>query len=220
MSKAWFSHIESYFVKEGSKSSSSEQTLFVKRKEGKFLIVCIYVDDLLFISDDKDLFNEFKCSMKNEFDMTDLGKMRYFLGIEVAHRGDGIFICQKKYDAEVIDIFGLQDYNSACNRIVPGQKVGRDETGVKIDPTVYKQIVGSLMYLTATCPDLMFVGEISNVIAYTDSDYVGDINDSKSILGYVFLISEGGVAWSLRKQPIITLLTTKVEYVVAATCAC
>lgn len=80
---AWFSCIESYFIKEGFKSSYNEQTLFVKRKEGKVLIVRIYVNDLLFTSDDKDLLNEFKCSMKNEFDMTNLEKMRYLLGIEV-----------------------------------------------------------------------------------------------------------------------------------------
>lgn len=81
--RAWFSRIESYFIKEGFVSSSSEQTLFIKRKGGKILIVSIYVDDLLFTSDDEELMNEFKYSMKEEFDMTDLGKMRYFLGIEV-----------------------------------------------------------------------------------------------------------------------------------------
>lgn len=81
--RAWFSRIESYFIKEGFESSPSEQTLFVKRKGGKILIVSIYVDDLLFTSDDEEMLCEFKCSMKKEFGMTDLGKMRFFLGIEV-----------------------------------------------------------------------------------------------------------------------------------------
>lgn len=256
--RAWFSRIESHFVKEGFKSSPSEHTLFFKRDGGKILIVSVYVDDLLFTGNDDKMLDEFKSSMKKEFDMTDLGKMKYFLGIEVTQRDDGIFISQKKYAAEVIDRFGMQDFNSVSNPIVPGQKIGRDEDGVKVDPTQYKQMVGSLMYLTATRPDLMFAvslvsrfmssptqlhlaavkrimrylkgtleygiwykrGEESELIAYTDSDYAGDIDDCKSTLGYVFLMSGGAVAWSSRKQPLVTLSSTEAEYVAAATCAC
>jgi len=155
--RAWFSRIEAYIFNEGFISSSSEQTLFIKQKGGKILIVSIYVDDLLFTSNDEELLNEFKRSMKDECDMTDLGKMRYFLGIEVMQKADGIFICQRKYVAELIERFGMQNNNSVCNPIVPGQKVGRDEAGVKVDSTLYKQMVGSLMYLTATRLDLMFV---------------------------------------------------------------
>ena len=82
--KAWFSRIEAYIVNEGFVSSSSEQTLlFIKQKGDKILIVNIYVDDILFTSNDEKLLNEFKRSMMDEFDITDLGKMRYFLGIEV-----------------------------------------------------------------------------------------------------------------------------------------
>lgn len=256
--RAWFSRIEAYFVKEGFVSSSSEQTLFIKQKGGKILIVSIYVDDLLFTSNDEELLNEFKRSMKDEFDMTDLGKMRYFLGIEMMQKADGIFICQRKYVAELIERFGMQNYNSVCNPIVPGQKVGRDEAGVKVDSTLYKQMVGSLMYLTATRPDLMFVVSLisrfmanptelhfatakrimrylkgtlefgiwyqregrSELLGYTDSNYAGDVDDSRSTSGYVFLMSGGAVGWSSRKQPIVTLSTTEAEYVAAATCAC
>jgi len=257
--RAWFSRIEAYIVKEGFVSSSSEQTLFIKQKGGKILIVSIYVDDLLFTSnDDEELLNEFKRSMKDEFDMTDLGKMRYFLGIEVMQKAVGIFICQRKYVAELIKRFGMQNYNSVCNSILPGQKVGRDEASVKVDSILYKQMVGSLMYLTATRPNLMFVVSLisrfmanptelhfatakrimrylkgtlefgiwyqcegkSELLGYTDSDYAGNVDDSRSTSGYVFLMSGGVVAWSSRKQPIVTLSTTEAEYVATTTCAC
>jgi len=105
----------------------------------------------------EELLGEFKCSMKKEFDMTDLGQMRFFLGIEVIQRLDGIFICQRKYAAEVLNRFGIENYNSVCNPIVPGQKIGKDENGTKVDATLYKQIVGTLTYLIATRPNLMFV---------------------------------------------------------------
>ena len=94
---AWYSHIESYFMNEGFKKCHCEHTLFIKTgKGGKILIVCLYVDDLIFIGNDEIMFAKFKKSMILEFDMTNLGKMRYFLGIEVMQRSDGIFISQKK----------------------------------------------------------------------------------------------------------------------------
>ena len=152
----------------------------------------------------------------------------------------------------------MQNYNFVCNPIVPVQKVGQDEAGVKVDSTLYKQMVGSLMYLTATRPDLMFVVSLisrfmenpselhfgtakrimryvkgtlefgiwyqregkSELLGYTDSDYAGDVDDSRSTSGYVFLMSGGAVAWSSRKQPIVTLSATEAEYAAAATCAC
>lgn len=131
------------------------------------------------------------------------------------------------------------------------------QMGVKVDSTFYKQVVGSLMYLTATRPDLMFVmslvsrymgqptelhlpavkrvlrylkgtinfgifykkGGSKNLVAYTDSDYVGDVEDRKSTSGYAFLLSSGVVSWSSKKQPIVTLSTTEAEFVAAASCA-
>ncbi|KAK9928322.1 hypothetical protein M0R45_025465 [Rubus argutus] len=256
--RAWFSRIESYFIKEGFKCSPSEQTLFIKRKEGKILIVSVYVDDLMFTSNDDEMLNEFKRSMKREFEMTDLGELKFFLGIEVLQRSDGIFICQRKYATEVLERFGMAESNSVRNPIVPGQKICSDECGAKVDATLFKQMVGSLMYLTATRPDLMFVvclisrymgsptqlhfavakrilrylqGTVdhgvyykrdgaSDLVGFTDSDYAGDIEDSKSTSGYVFMMSGGAVAWSSRKQPIVTLSSTEAEFVAAVACAC
>lgn len=101
--------------------------------------------------------SEFKCSMKREFEMTALGELKFFLGIEILQKSGGIFICQRKYAAEVLKRFGMEESNSVTNPIVPGQKMCSNENGVKADATLFKQIVGSLMYLTATRPDLMFV---------------------------------------------------------------
>ena len=82
--RAWFSRIEAHFVNEGFERCHSEHTLFVKRsKEGKILILSLYVDDPIFTRNDESMFYEFKSSMMHEFDMSDLGKMRYFLGVEV-----------------------------------------------------------------------------------------------------------------------------------------
>ena len=196
--------------------------------------------------------------MKHEFDMTDLGKMRYFLGLEVLQKTDGIFISQKKYALKVLNRFGMDKSNFVFNPIVPGCKLVKDEGGVKVVKTYYKQVVGSLMYLTAIRPDLMFVVSIisrymenptelhlhaakrvlwylrrtidfrifyrkggdDELVAYTDSDYAGDLEDRKSTLGYVFLLSSGAISWPSKKQPVVSLSTTEAEFIVATSCAC
>ncbi|KAL6178293.1 hypothetical protein ACLB2K_049811 [Fragaria x ananassa] len=148
--------------------------------------------------------------------------------------------------------------NSVENPIVPGSKLTKEGEGKKVDATQFKQVVGSLMYLTATRPDLMYIvclisrymaspteghlfaakrvlrylkGTLEygvfyerkgavELVAYTNSDYASDCDDRKSTSGYVFKLSGGAVAWSSKKQPIVTLSTTEAEYVAAATCAC
>ncbi|KAI5351718.1 hypothetical protein L3X38_004609 [Prunus dulcis] len=101
--------------------------------------------------------SEFKSSMLREFDMFDLGKMRFFLGIEVLQKSDGIYICQRKYALEVLRRFGMMESNSVDSSIVPGFKISSDENGDSVYETYYKQLVGSLMYLTVTRPNMMFV---------------------------------------------------------------
>ncbi|CAL2272543.1 unnamed protein product [Prunus armeniaca] len=103
------------------------------------------------------MLEQFKKSMMVEFDMTDLGKMRYFLGIKVIQGSDGIFICQQKYAQEVLERFNMDQCNSVLNPVVPGFKLTKDKGGVKVDSIIYKQMVGSLIYLTTTRPDLMFI---------------------------------------------------------------
>ena len=257
--RAWFSRIEAHFISEGFQKCDSEQTLFIKRnREGKIIIVSVYVDDLIFTGDDEIMMSEFKSSMLREFDMSDLGRMRFFLGIEVLQKSDGIYICQRKYSLEVLNRFGMFESNSVSNLIVPGFKASKDGDGVTVDETYYKRLVGSLMYLTATRPNMMFVicllsrymekptelhlqaakralrylkgtvnygihykkGGDSELLAFTDSGYALDMEDRKSVSGYVFLMSLGVVSWCSKKQPIVTLSTTKAEFVAAAVCAC
>lgn len=91
--RAWFSCVEAHFMNEGSEKCHNKHTLFTKTsREGKILIVILYVDDLKFTGNDELMFLEFKNSMVREFDMTDLGKMRYFLGVEVQQESNGIHI--------------------------------------------------------------------------------------------------------------------------------
>ena len=83
----------------------------------------MYIDDLIFTDNDESMFVKFKEFMMNEFDMTDLGKMRYFLGVEVVQKADGIFVSQKKCVMEVLEKFRMDQCNLVYNPIVPGEKL-------------------------------------------------------------------------------------------------
>jgi hypothetical protein len=155
--RAWYSKIETYIGSEGFVKCPHEHTLFVKHDDGgRTIIVSLYVDDLIFTGNDQSMFDQFKKSMERNFAMTDLGRMRYFLGIEVKQEDSGIFIHQQKYAVEILKRFKMNECNSVCNPIVSGCRLKRDVEGKASDATAYKQMVGCLMYLLATRPDMAF----------------------------------------------------------------
>ena len=89
--------------------------------------------------------------------MVDLGLMKYFLGIEVIQYEDAIFICQSKYANVVLKRFIMLNCKPAVTPIATGTKLSKEDDGSRVDPTMYKRLIGSLMYLTATRPDIMFL---------------------------------------------------------------
>lgn len=182
--RAWFSKIEGYFLAEGFQKSSNEQTLFLKcGDDDSVLIVSIYVDDLIYTSNSEELLIKFKKSMKETFDMNDLGKMRFFLGIEVVQFDKGIFIHQRKYALEILQKFNMENCNAVKNPMVPGQQLTRDEGGELADETEYKRLVGSLIYITATRPDVVF--SVSLLSRYMSKPTQNHMAAAKRVLRYL-----------------------------------
>ncbi|CAL1397608.1 unnamed protein product [Linum trigynum] len=155
--RAWYSKIENYFHRAGFERSTYEHTLFIKRSGESFLMVSIYVDDLMYTSNSSSMIEEFKVSMKAEFEMTDPGKLRYFLGVEIIQNDQGIYLSQHKYIKEILEKFRLSACNFVRNPIAPGIKLTKAGDGVPVNPTEYKQLIGSLLYVTVTRPDIMYV---------------------------------------------------------------
>eukprot|EP00253_Pinus_taeda_P022938 PITA_22938 len=144
--------------------------------------------------------------MKKEFEMTDMGLLRYFLGIEVDQNENGIFISQARYLNEVLERFHMQECKAEITPIVMGLKLNKEDSSKDFDPSPYKSIVGSLMYLTATRPDII--------------DCAGSVDDRKSTSGYVSHMSSRAISWASKKQPIVALSTAEAEYVAATTTTC
>ena len=144
-----------HLMSNGFSKSNGESTLYIKETNGNVLIVVLYVDDLIFTGNNKALIGEFKEAMKNEFEMTDLGLLKYFLGIEVKQMHDGIFISQEKYAGQILERFKIQNSKATPTPTKVGLNLSKEDSNKRVDPTLYKSMVGSLMYLTATRPDLM-----------------------------------------------------------------
>eukprot|EP00253_Pinus_taeda_P024898 PITA_24898 len=170
--------------------------------------------------------------MKDEFEMTNMGFLRYFLGIEVDQNENGIFISQARYINEVLGRFNMQECKAAITPTVMGLKLSREDSSKDFDPSLYKSIVGSLMYLTTTRPDIMYaVSLISRFMERPKearwqaakrilSDWAGSVDDRKSTSGYVFHMGSGAISWASKKQSIVALSTAEAEYVAATAAAC
>lgn len=154
--RAWYSRIDDYFVKMGFKRCPFEHTLYIKENKGKILIIGLYVDDLIFTGNNDDDIEEFKNNMMQEFEMTDLGLLHYFLGIEVKQDENGIFISQEKYARDLMKKFRMEDAKPSSTPVEVGLKLSEDDDSKFVDPTLYRSLVGSLMYLTATRPDITY----------------------------------------------------------------
>jgi len=152
--RAWYNELSKFLVSNGFHKGSIDPTLFIKRYGEDILIVQIYVDDIIFGSTNPKYSKEFELLMKNRFEMSSMGELKFFLGLQVHQTPKGIFINQAKYALEILKKHGM----TACTSIgTPAgiKKLDNDPYGIPIDQTKYRSMVGSLMYLTASRPDLM-----------------------------------------------------------------
>ena len=130
--------------------------LFIKKIKGNTLLVQVYVDDIIFGSTNKELCEEFSHMMQGEFEMSMMGKLNYFLGLQIKQRKDGIFLNQSKYCKELLKKFDMDGCKAMSTPMGSGTYVDQDEFGTPIDITKYRGMIGSLLYLTASRPDIMF----------------------------------------------------------------
>ena len=177
--RAWNTRIDKYFQEHGFTKCLSE----VKFERGSILLVCLYVDDLIFTGNSQSMIDELKKSMTGEFEMTDIGLMSYYLGIEVKQTDEGIFISQEGYAKEILKRFGMDKCNLVGTPIEHKAKPSKYDGGEAVDSTLFKSLVGSLRYLTCTRPDILFaVGLISR---FMEEPTTKHLEIAKRILRYI-----------------------------------
>ncbi|XP_073221459.1 uncharacterized protein [Cicer arietinum] len=134
----------------------SDYSLFTKRTSVGFTIILIYVDDLLIAGDDLVEVNIVKEVLHSKFSIRDLGTLKYFIGLEVARSFKGISICQRKYSLDLLEDMGLLACKPASTPIDPTLKLHLTSCHLLSDPLVFRQLIGKLLYLTHTRPDISF----------------------------------------------------------------
>nr|GEV67631.1 hypothetical protein [Tanacetum cinerariifolium] len=210
-------------------------------------------DGIIFGATNKDLCKSFEKLMKDKFQMSSMGELTFFLGLQVKQKIDGIFMNQDKYVAEILKKFGLTEGKSASTPIDIEKPLLKDPDGEDVDVHTYRSMIGSLMYLTSSRPDIVFLvcacarfqvtpkasplhtvkrifrylkGKPNlglwyskdspfDLVAYSDSDYVGASLDRKSTIGGCQFFGCRLISWQCKKQIVFATSSTEAEYVAA-----
>ena len=198
--RAWYGKIDSFFAQNNFTRSENEPTLYVKRRdESEFLIVCLYVDDIIYLSSSSSMLTEFKESMMQQFEMTDLGRLKYFLGLEISQDESGIFMSQKKYATELLKKFNIRFEDGAKTPMNTGEKLQKEDGTGKGNEKEFRSLVGGLNYLTHSRPDIMYsVSMVSRFMHAPSKQHVGA---AKRILKYIAGTLKKGVWYESVEDP-------------------
>nr|GFA56135.1 hypothetical protein [Tanacetum cinerariifolium] len=126
----------------------------IKQRED-FILVQVYVDDIIFVSSNPQLCREFEALMHDKFQMSSMGELNFFLGLQVLQKEDGIFLSQDKYVGDILKKFGFTYVRSSNTPMDKENPWGKDGTGKDVDLHLYRSMIGSLMYLTASRPNII-----------------------------------------------------------------
>ncbi|GKB63520.1 putative ribonuclease H-like domain-containing protein [Tanacetum coccineum] len=155
--KAWYETLSTYLLDNGFQRGQIDKTLFIKRVKGDILLVQVYVDDIIFGSTRNEMCTEFEKMMHKKFQMSSMGELTFFLGLQVTQKDDGIFISQDKYVDEILKKFSFLTVKTASPPMETLKSLLKDAEAEDVDVHIYRSMIGSLMYLIASRPDIMFV---------------------------------------------------------------
>ncbi|GJU82959.1 retrovirus-related pol polyprotein from transposon TNT 1-94 [Tanacetum coccineum] len=214
--RAWYDKFSSFLIEHGFTKGNIDLTLFTRRHGEDILLVQIYVDDIIFGLTNPDFSKCFANLMKNNFEMSMMGELKFFLGLQVHQSPRGIFISQSQYAIELLKKHGLDECVSMSTPMAT-KRLDADLQGAPTDQTTYLRMIGGIMYLTASRPDIAFDSGFE-LIAYLDADHAGCKDDCKSTSGGLQFLGGKLVSWSSKKQDCIAMSTAEAEYVSLSAC--
>ncbi|KAD5318124.1 hypothetical protein E3N88_18070 [Mikania micrantha] len=181
--RAWYETFSTHLMEHGFNRGQIDKTLFYREKGKDIILVQVYVDDIIFGSTDETLCLEFKEVMIEKFEMSAMLDIKFFLGLQIDQTDDGIFIHQTKYIQDVQKRFSMLDCKPISTPTQPNHGIEPDIKGELIDATLYRGMIGSLMYLTASRPDIVFATSIC--ARYQSNPKVSHLIAVKRILRYL-----------------------------------
>eukprot|EP00253_Pinus_taeda_P026342 PITA_26342 len=190
--RAWYYRLDKYLHQQGFLKGSADSNLYIKIDNDKFLILVVYVDDIIFGSNEEAMSQNFALVMQKEFEMSLLGELTYFLGLRIQQNKDGIFLSQTKYLKQILKKYGMEDSKPVSTPMVTGCSLSANDESAAVHQPPYRSMI--------------------------DVDWAGSMDDRKSTSGGAFFMGSRLVSWFSKKQSSIALSTAEAEYVAPAAC--
>eukprot|EP00253_Pinus_taeda_P033860 PITA_33860 len=153
--RAWYYHLDKYLRQQGFIKGSTDSNIYIRIDNDKLLILVVYADDIIFGSNEEHTSQNFALVMQKEFEMSMLGELTYFLGLQVQQNKDGIFISKTKYLKQILKKYGMEDSKPVCTLMVTGCSLSANDESAAVHQPTYRSMIGSLLYLTGTRPDII-----------------------------------------------------------------
>ena len=204
--RAWFNRFSDVILSLGFTRCHSDHTCFTHRRpDGRTVIILVYVDDIIITGDDVSGITKVKKALSQSFDVKDLGSLRYFLGIEVARSRQGISLSQRKYTLDLLQDTGMMGCRPASTPMDPNHKLSIESGELLPDASVYQRLVGRLIYLTNTRPDITFA--VSVVSQFMHAPRSSHLDAVHHILRYLKTCPGLGLFYSAGTQSGVSCFT-------------
>ncbi|GJU90187.1 putative ribonuclease H-like domain-containing protein, partial [Tanacetum coccineum] len=236
--RAWYKTLSTYLIENGFRRGTIDKTLFIKKDKGDILLVHVYVDYIIFGSTKKSLCDEFKGLIHKRFQMSSMGELTFFLGLQVQQKEDGIFISQDKYVVEILKKFDFATVKTASTPMEPNKALVKDEVADTSRPNIMFAVCACARFQVT--PKMLHLYAVKRIFrylkgqpklglwyprdsafeleAFSDSDYAGASLDRKAKTGGCQFLGKRLISWQCKKQTIVANSTIKAEYVAAANC--
>ncbi|GJZ65725.1 putative ribonuclease H-like domain-containing protein [Tanacetum coccineum] len=204
--RAWYATLSTFLEKHGYKRGTIDKTLFIRRNKKDIMLVQVYVDDIIFGSTNKSWCDEFEALMQSIFHMSSMGKLAFFLGLQVKQNKGGIFISQDKYVAKILKKFDLVNVKAAITPMETKLPLTKDEEAFDVDVTPkisHLNVVKRIFKYLKGKPNLgLWYPRESpfDLEAFSDSDYSGSNLDRKSITGGCQFLRQRLISWKCSKS--------------------
>ncbi|GJR38819.1 retrovirus-related pol polyprotein from transposon TNT 1-94 [Tanacetum coccineum] len=199
--RVWYDMLSNFLLSHEFSKSVVDPTHFTRKAGHDILLIQIYVDDIIYASTNPAMCDEFGKIMTCKFKMSMMGKMSFFLRLQISQSPRGIFINRSKYALEIIKKYGMQSYDPVDTPMVDKSKLDEDLQGKPVDPTLYRGMIGSLMYLTSSRPYLVFA--VFMCVRYQAKPTEKHLHVVKQIFQYLLRTNNMGLWYS--KDTYITL---------------
>src|SRR5438034_2119181 len=153
--RAWYECLNDFLLKNGFEIGKADSTLFTRKFENDLFVCQIYVDDIIFGSTNKAFCEDFSRIMTKRFEMSMMGKLKFFLGFQIKQLKEGTFLCQTKYIANMLKKFDMEGAKPIKTPMATNGHLYLNQEGKSVDQNVYRSMIGSLLYLCASRPDIM-----------------------------------------------------------------